>query len=345
MTDTMWGEKVTEYFYSLTPDTILNAIEQQGFRCTGRCFQLNSMENRVYQIEIEIEEPAYETKQIIVKFYRPGRWSESQILEEHQFLFDLEEADLSVVAPLKSKDGSSLFLDEQSNILFTLFPKIGGRNPDEFPLETWPQIGRLIARLHGVGKGREAPTRPRLTTDTYVKAAANFLVETRQLPPHIEERYLRAVETLCREAGGLLSTLPSHRIHGDAHMGNLLHGREGYFWVDFDDMMTGPAIQDLWLLLPDTPDECPEIVEALIGGYEEMQHFDYRSLHLIEALRAFRMIHYSSWVARRQEDPYFQRAFPDFGSATYWERHLQDIEEQVIRAVDILCQATVSGFL
>ena len=242
-----WGSEETKYFYELTPERILDAVETFGFKCTGRCMALNSMENRVYDVEIEVDdEKSLRTRSErfrIVKFYRPGRWTETQIREEHQFLLDLTELEIPVVAPLQFGDGETLLKVPDCNIWAAVFPKVGGRNPDELQDDQLPLVGRLLARLHNAGATREASHRVQLCPATYGLENLQFLLDQQILPEQIEDRYADLVEEICDISEPWFAESEVQRIHGDCHLGNLLWGDAGPFWVDFDDMVRGPCVQ------------------------------------------------------------------------------------------------------
>lgn len=342
-----WGEAETKYFYELTPERILSAVEAYGLRCTGRCLALNSLENRVYEVEVVAEDASLETYGVetvinqstvssspsehfrIVKFYRPGRWTAAQIREEHQFLLDLVSLEIPVVAPLRSTNGETLLEVPDCQIFYSLFPKIGGRNPQELSDEQLPLIGRLLARLHNCGAVRQAEHRITLSPDSYGRASLKFLLDAKILPPHIETRYADLVNRICDIADPLFEGVATQRIHGDCHLGNLLWGREGPFWVDFDDMVVGPCVQDLWLVVPGRDEQSRWQMSILIEGYEQMREFDHRTLKLIEPLRALRMIHFSGWIAKRAEDPAFSKVFLDFGTERYWSEQITNLQEQL----------------
>jgi Ser/Thr protein kinase RdoA (MazF antagonist) len=335
-----WGGSTTKYFFTLTPDRVLAAVEASGIQCTGRCQALNSFENRVYDVEIEASESdgseAPETRSPsarhrIVKFYRPGRWTKEQILEEHAFLADLDAAEVPAVAPLRFADGSTLrTLD--SGIHYTLFPKIGGRAPDELDDESTRRVGRLLARIHQVGRAREARHRIRLTPESYGLANLEYLLDKNLIPGEFRARYEKAATEICAITKPWFAETRAQRVHGDCHLGNLLQrsasgttGSTQWFFVDFDDCCVAPPVQDLWLLLPGRD---RQKLEVLLEGYEEIGDFDRASLRLIEPLRALRFIHYTGWVARRWDDPAFPQAFPQFGSFRYWKDETEDLERQ-----------------
>ena len=223
-----WGSAETKYFYELTPDRILDAVEHFGFRCTGRCLALNSMENRVYDVEIEVEdESALKSRSErfrIVKFYRPGRWTQEQIHEEHQFLLDLVELDIPVVAPLTFGEGETLLKIPDCNIWCAVFPKVGGRNPDELSDAQLPLIGRLLARMHNAGAIKEALNRVQICPDTYGREGLKYLLESQTLPAHFEQRYADIVNEICDLSDPWFEQAEVQRVHGDCHLGNLLWG-------------------------------------------------------------------------------------------------------------------------
>ncbi len=325
-----WGSSETQYFYQITPEKILDAVEAGGLRCTGRCLPLNSMENRVYEVELELdEEPATPSERFrIAKFYRPGRWTQQQILEEHAFLKDLKDAEIPVVAPQPFSDGSTLHKLPDIDIWYTLFPKMGGRSPDELNDEQLLQIGRLLARMHNVGAAKEAPSRIQLNATTYGVENLKYLIDSKVIPVNVLPRYQKAVEDICKVSEPWFAAAEVQRIHGDCHLGNLLWGSAGLYWVDFDDMVRGPCIQDMWLLLPGRDAYAKRQLNVLLQGYEQMREFDDTTLRLMEPLRALRFVHFSAWISKRWEDPAFPRAFAHYGSPKYWEEQLADMEEQ-----------------
>jgi Ser/Thr protein kinase RdoA (MazF antagonist) len=328
-----WGAKETEYFYALTPHKILDAVEHFGFRCTGRSLALNSMENRVYDVEIDIEDeklpPNSPERFRIIKFYRPGRWSKEQIQEEHSFLFDLVENEIPAVAPIKTEDGTSIFELPEINIFCAVFPKVGGRNPDELTDDQIPLVGRLLARLHNIGGIKNAEHRIQLTPETYGLQSLDYLLDNEILPEHLENRYADVVEDICEACSEDFARVEYQRIHGDCHLGNLLSGKQGLFWVDFDDMVRGPCVQDLWLMFPSRDEFSQEQLKKLIAAYEQMRPFDHKSLRLIEPLRALRMIHFNAWIAKRWEDPAFKNTFVEFGTEKFWNEQIISLDEQL----------------
>jgi len=288
----------------------------------------------VYEVEIELPEqhivrsPA--EKFVIVKFYRPGRWSWDQIQDEHDFLFDLESHDIPVVSPLKRSDEHSVFEDTQLGLMYAVFPKVGGRSPDELDATQCEMVGRLLARMHNVGALHQAEHRIHLSTETYGIANLKWLIDSKLIPTNYTIRYKNAVEEICKISSAWFSSTPQIRIHGDCHLGNLIWGAHGPFWVDFDDMVTGPAAQDLWLMIPGRDEAAKTQLETLINAYEMMRPFDRNSLRLIEPLRALRFVHFAAWIGKRWEDPSFPRAFSYYGTDRWWAEQTRDLEEQLL---------------
>ncbi|OFY99423.1 MAG: stress response serine/threonine protein kinase YihE [Bdellovibrionales bacterium GWC1_52_8] len=327
---------VTEnYFFELTPERVLEAVETAGLLCTGRCMALNSFENRVYDVELEGEPPT----RTVAKFYRPGRWTEAQIREEHEFLFDLQAEEVPVIAPVSflasgqgndsGTAGLSTLHRTPTGIWFSLFPKVGGRAPEELSDDQLLRIGRLLARIHNVGARKDAPHRVKIGPESYGISNLEFLLGNNFLPLDFSGRYDKAVREICGLTRNLMENVTFQRIHGDCHLGNLLWNQNGPFFLDFDDMVRGPAVQDLWLLVPGRDPEALRQRNVLLEGYTEMRVFDPATLRLIEPLRALRFVHYAAWIARRWQDPAFPRAFPHFGTHRYWQDETEDLEEQL----------------
>jgi Ser/Thr protein kinase RdoA (MazF antagonist) len=314
---------MTDFFFRLTPDWVLRAVEAGGFRPTGHCSPLTCLENRVYDVRLE------DGTHVVAKFYRPGRWGRETILDEHRFLADLREAEIPVCAPLPFADGDTLH--EVEGIHYAVWRRTGGRAPDEFRDEQLEVLGRLLARIHNVGAAGTAVHRPRLDAKSGALAPLALLEERGFLPRECRRRYRAAVEQVASLYETWSEGVPVHRIHGDCHVGNLLHGAEGWFFLDFDDFVVGPAVQDVWMLLPGRDAEGHRQREVLIGAYRQFRDFEPRWLRLVEPLRAFRFIFYAAWIARRWEDPAFPAAFPHFGTPHYWENETRDLEEQVGR--------------
>ena len=323
---------VTDQFYNLTPEKALSSIEKQGFCLTGRFTQLNSYENRVFSLELDTEmtentpDIAKGPSDIIAKFYRPNRWSKEAVREEHQFLFELLDSGLPVVAPLKLHNSEETVFS-MDNIHATIFPKAKGRIPQDLNIDEFKSIGRLLARLHNVGAKSEAQHRPKLDAHSYGDASLGLLEQI--IAPEIKPRYLEVADEILYILEELLLTEPFIRIHGDCHKGNLLQtdpltGPKEFFFVDFDDFCNGPVAYDFWMiLLGQTKVES----DAFISGYSEFRNFDAKSLELMEPLRALRMIYYSAWIARRWSDPNFKILFPNFNSYNYWAEELGELEK------------------
>ncbi len=309
-------------YQDLQPDDILDSVESLGLRCDGRLQALNSYENRVYQVGIEDGAP------VVVKFYRPGRWSDAAILEEHGFAFELAARDIPVVAPLRHA-GSSLH--RHRDFRFAVSPRVAGRIPELDDLRLLRQVGRLVARLHLCGQSRPFEHRPHLAPRLFGDASRDFLLDGGFIPAHVVQAY----ESLCADlldavnAAWARAGARELRLHGDFHPGNVLAQDGQVHVVDLDDTCTGPAVQDLWMFLSgDRHEQEPQLAE-LLAGYLEFREFDPAELQLIEALRALRIMHYAAWLARRWEDPAFRAAFPWFGTARYWEDHVLSLREQL----------------
>jgi Ser/Thr protein kinase RdoA (MazF antagonist) len=309
------------FFFQLTPDIILKAVEESGFEPTGHCMALNSYENRVYDLKLE------DGSHIVGKFYRPGRWSREQIREEHDFLLELRGDEIPVCAPLRFPDGGTIH--EIEGIYYAVWPRTGGRVPDELSDEALGMLGRLLARIHNMGAAKKPSHRISLTGETYALRPLALLLEKDLLPAHCRDRYAGAVKEIVKIYETLCAGVPFHRIHGDCHLGNLLHGTEGYFFLDFDDFLTGPAVQDVWMLVPARDREGLRQREVFLDAYRMFRDFDSSWLRLVEPLRALRYIRYAAWIAARWDDPAFPAAFPHFGTVQYWEEQTADLEDQL----------------
>lgn len=337
MSNNMWGNKETKFFYQLSPDNVLSALENLGLKTTGRCLALNSMENRVYEIELDTPYPYLDHKidHIVAKFYRPGRWNKEQILDEHKFILELFEQEIPVIAPIEI-DGTSLFYDEETNLYFCFYPRKRGRTLGELTDDQYAQIGRLLGRIHNIGQRDSADHRLHLDIETYGRSNLSHLLSNNLTPdefkPHLEV-IANQIFDLSQKHFNNIKTI---RLHGDCHMGNLIwREEEGMSIVDFDDMVMGAAVQDFWLLLPAEGEEAIEKREQLLRGYEMFREFDRRELNLIEIYRALRYIHYTTWVVRRFEDPSFQNAFAHFKTPHYWQTLIQDlrVQQQKIQSI------------
>ena len=301
---------LTASFFALTPNRVLDAVEVGGLRSTGRCLPLRAFENRVYEVELEDE------RRLVVKFHRPGRWSREAILDEHAFLRDLAEAELPVVAPLDLGKGSTL--GEIDGIFYTTFPKIRGRMTDELDADGRRRIGRTIGRVHAVGAARPAPHRPRMSVERYVHEPLKVLMAGDFIPGSLAPRYRDVAMRIADAIAKPLAAAPAQRIHGDLHRSNVLWTADGPVLVDFDDFITGPPAQDLWLLAPGNTEEARRARWEIVEGYEIFRELDRSTLELCEPMRALRIIYMSAWIARRWDDPSFPVAFPTFRDHRYW---------------------------
>jgi Ser/Thr protein kinase RdoA (MazF antagonist) len=301
--------KAGSSFHTLTPDRVLDAVEVGGLRCTGRCLPLRAFENRVYEVELEDE------RRLVVKFYRPGRWSRETILDEHRFLQDLAAAELPVVAPVDLGTGHTLH--QANGIHYAAFPKVRGRTLDELDAEKRRRMGRTIGRMHAVGAARAASHRRTLSVQSYVHEPLEALLRGKFIPENLGPRYRDVALRIADAVAKPLAAVRVQRIHGDLHWGNILWTPEPLL-VDFDDCMMGPPVQDLWLLASGGTEEARKAREDLIEGYEVFREFDRSTLALAEPLRAMRIIHMSGWIAKRWTDPSFPPAFPSFKDVRYW---------------------------
>ncbi|MBI2993487.1 MAG: serine/threonine protein kinase [Gammaproteobacteria bacterium] len=311
-------------YQELQPDDILNAVEALGYRCDGRFLALNSYENRVYRVGLE------ELSPIVVKFYRPGRWTDAAILEEHQFAIELAtEAEVPVVPPVVHHDAT---LHHFSSFRYSIFPCRGGRSPDLDNMDLLRHLGRFVARIHLHGERKNFIHRPTIDLDSYGIVSRDFLLKAGFIPEHLHVAYTSLCEHLFEAIGECYAQAGKPRIlrlHGDCHPANILTIDEEIHIVDLDDARMGPAVQDLWMFLSgDRFEQTPQLQE-LLGGYTEFRRFDAPELHLIEALRTLRIMHYAAWLARRWEDPAFKIAFPWFNTNRYWEDHILSLKEQL----------------
>ena len=314
---------MTAPFGPLTPDFVLSAVEATGLFCDGRLLTLNSYENRVYQVGIEDAAP------LVAKFYRPARWSDEAILEEHAFLAELAEAEIPAV-PALAIGGRTLH--HADGFRLALFPRRGGRAPELDDPEVLTWLGRFLGRIHAVGARQPFLHRPTLDIRSFGEEPRDALLASPFLPQELRDTWLSVVEQAldgvrrCFErAGGL----PQIRLHGDVHSGNVLWTDDGPHFVDFDDARNGPAIQDLWMLLSGDAPAMARQLDAVLEGYEQFAHFEPRSLNLVEALRTLRLIHYAGWIARRWDDPAFPAAFSWFDTPRYWQDQILALREQV----------------
>lgn len=311
----------TEYFYDLTPDRIYDAFAQAGLELTPSLRWLNSMENRVVGVE------DLEGERWVGKFYRPGRWTRAALEEEHDFMLELFEGDLPVRPPLELEDGSTI--GETEGIFFTIFPHHLGRMPDEITFELTDELGALVARLHRVGERYDHRHRPRVGPAEWGLNNLKSLAQEEVVPSQIWRSYERCVKELCANLEERFAEADDLRLHGDLHRGNILCSSLGTSFVDFDDTTMGPAVQDLWMLVPGRDNDARALREAFLESYEKVRPFDRRELDLIEPLRALKFVRHAAWVARRRKDPAFAKLYPDVESHSYWRRELTDLEGQL----------------
>jgi Ser/Thr protein kinase RdoA (MazF antagonist) len=309
-------------FTGLSPDVVLDAAASVGLDVDGRLFALNSYENRVYQL-------GSAQGHLVLKFYRPERWSDEQIGEEHQFAAELAAAELPVAAPV-AIDGRTLFTYREFR--FAAFPWMRGRAPELDDTDARQLLGRSLARVHQIGALRPFRSRVRLDIERFGLDACKQVLASSLLPDVLRERYLQTSEDLLEQIEAAFrgaSPLREIRIHGDCHLGNLLWNEQGPAFVDLDDCVTGPRVQDLWMLLSGSRSDQRRQWAELVEGYTQFADFDFREVALIEPLRALRMLHHAAWVSHRWRDPAFPRAFPWFGEHRYWEGYLGDLREQL----------------
>ncbi|MDJ0927669.1 MAG: serine/threonine protein kinase [Gammaproteobacteria bacterium] len=310
-------------YQDLQPEDILGAVESLGFRPDGRLLALNSYENRVYRVGLEDAAP------LVVKFYRPGRWTDAAILEEHEFAAELAADGVPVVDALRVAGQT---LQHRGEFRFAVYPCHGGRAPELDDMQLLRQLGRLVARIHLRGATGDFDARPHIDLASFGNASSRYLLEAGFIPAELQPAYASTCDDLfagiqaCYER----ADHPRHiRLHGDFHPGNVLVRDDRVHIVDLDDARMGPVVQDLWMFLSGPRSEQTPQLEELLRGYTEFARFDARQLHLVEALRTLRILHYAAWLARRWTDPAFRIAFPWFNSNRYWDEHILSLREQV----------------
>jgi len=305
-------------YSALTPEVVLDAVSALGLRPDGRLLALSSYENRVYQVWLEDEAP------VVAKFYRPGRWSAAQIDEEHAFARELAEREIPMVAPI--------FEGHFSGFIFAVYPRRGGRTPELEERNTLEWIGRFLGRIHAVGATQPFRHREALTPDTFGTEPRGWLLQHASIPDDLIEAWKAATEQAlslvqrCYERAGDIGSI---RLHGDCHAGNILWTDEGPHFVDLDDSRMGPAMQDLWMLLSGDRASMTRQLGDVLAGYEDFMQLERCELHLLEALRTLRLIHYSAWIGRRWDDPAFPAAFPWFNTQRYWQDRILELREQI----------------
>ncbi len=315
-------------FHDLGPDRVLNLIETElGIRCNNLFRTLNSYINRVFEIETE------EGIRLVVKFYRPGRWSKKAILDEHRFLLELADQEIPVIAPLFYRDRETLA--ESDNLLYSIFPKCGGRSSDEFTEEEWLQLGRLLGRVHQVGEAGKAKNRIIMAPRHSTLDQLNYLLGSPCVAEDLKPQLRAAVLGIIEDIEPLFAQTRMIRIHGDCHFSNVIHRPgESFHLIDFDDMAMGSPVQDIWMLLPGTADEAAVELDLFLEGYETFRVFDRQTLRLIEPLRAMRFIHYMAWCAHQVDADGVTRAIDGFGSREYWQKEIADLIDQRARIAE-----------
>lgn len=339
-------------FAGLMPDTVLDALQSVGLLGDGRLMQLNSFENRVFQVHLE------DGSVMVAKFYRPGRWSDEQILEEHAFACELAAQEIPVIAPwpLRTRAASPIvrepdaptqtgtpgdhldidptlatFRTADGPMRFAVFPRRAGRAPDLEQAEVLQRIGRYLGRIHQVGQRQPFLHRQTLSVSSFGRGPRDELLELGRIPLELESAWRRTTDELLARAEVAFDAIaaPTLRLHGDAHAGNVLWTGDGPHFVDLDDAIQGPAVQDLWMLIPGEPSAARHAWRELLAGYEDFMEFDDAQLGLVEPLRSLRLIRHNTWIAKRWDDPAFPAAFPWFGDSNYWRQQLQQLQEQL----------------
>jgi Ser/Thr protein kinase RdoA (MazF antagonist) len=314
-------------FHCLTPDRIITLVEKGlDRRCTNLCRPLISYINRVYELEAE------DGSGLVVKFYRPGRWSQAGLQDEHDFLLELAGQEIPVVAPLMLRDGSSL--GSYGNIYFAVFPKTGGRSFDEYNDDQWLELGRLLGRTHNIGAMHLPKDRLTMAPDRSTRQQVDYILNGGFMPDDLQSRFKDLTDALINEITQLFCNIGMIRIHGDCHFSNLIYRPdESFYLIDFDDMVVGPPVQDFWMLLPGYREDSLAEIEIFLEGYEMFRDFDLDSLRLIEPLRAMRYIHYTAWCAYQYAEDGETRVDADFGSRQYWQTEMGDLADQLERIV------------
>lgn len=322
--NTSSNNNIDHAYANLSPDEVLNSLEQFGLQCDGRLLALNSYENRVYRVGLEEDD----RPNIVAKFYRPNRWSDAAILEEHAFTKSLAEEEIPVVAPIAINGATLLKTD---HFRFSLFENRGGRALDLENFDHLEQMGRFMGRIHQVGRNQPFKHRPTLNPQSFGYEPRKFILDNGFIPNDLLPAYESLTSDLllqtesCYQRAGQIDIIP---CHGDAHPSNILWTTDGAHIVDFDDARMAPAIQDMWMFLSGDRAEQTAGLDAVLSGYTEFSEFNARELHLIEALRTLRLIHYYGWLAKRWEDPAFKMAFPWFNTQRCWEDHILSLREQ-----------------
>jgi Ser/Thr protein kinase RdoA (MazF antagonist) len=312
-------------FHDLTPDRVITLVEKElGVRCTNLCRPLISYINRVYELESE------DGAGLVAKFYRPGRWTLDGLQDEHDFVLELAEQEIPVVAPLMLRNNRTLGRNE--DIYFAVFPKKGGRSFDEYDDDQWLELGRLLGRTHNVGGQKPPRDRITMAPDQATRHQVDFILNNDFIPPDLLGRYKELTDSLINVIKPMFNDVEMIRIHGDCHFSNLIYRPdESFFIIDFDDMAVGPPVQDFWMLLPGYMQDSLAEIDIFLEGYETFRDFDRQTLRLIEPLRAMRFIHYSAWCAHQVAGDGESRVAVDFGSRDYWQGEIGDLEDQLER--------------
>ena len=312
-------------FHGLTPDVIITLAEKAlGVRCTNLCRPLNSYINRVYELEYE------DRTGLVIKFYRPGRWSKNGLLDEHTFLLELQAREIPVIAPLQMADGGTV--GQYGRIMFACFAKCGGRSYDEYSEDQWLELGRLIGRVHAVGAMHLPQDRITMAPGGSTRSQVDTLLAGNLIPADLRQEFQRLTDSLIKEITPLFDHTRMIRIHGDCHFSNLIYlPGKSFYIIDFDDMAVGPPVQDFWMLLPGLMQDSLLEIDLFLEGYETFMDFDQRSLALIEPLRAMRYIHYIAWCAHQVSEDGESRVAPNFGTREYWQQEMGDLADQLER--------------
>ncbi len=316
-------------YANLTPDCVLDALESCGLQVDGRMLALNSYENRVFQVGIDRDDRAHRDSFVVAKFYRPHRWSDAQILEEHSFARELIEQEIPVVAPLEIAGQT---LHAHAGFRFAVFPRRGGRTPELERADVLHWIGRFLGRIHAVGARAPFVHRPTLNIDTFGVASRDFLLQGNFVPDDLRAVWQSVIDQALEETQRgfeRVGPVASLRLHGDCHAGNVLWTPDGPHFVDLDDARNGPAVQDLWMLLSGDASTMQIQLAHVLEGYRMFHTLNTDECALIEPLRTLRLIHYAAWLARRWQDPAFPAAFPWFGTTRYWQERIQELREQI----------------
>lgn len=315
-------------FNALDPETVITLAENAtGIRCSNLCRPLASYINRVFELEQE------DKTGLVIKFYRPDRWSLDALQDEHDFLTELNEQEIPVIAPLKLQNGQTL--GSHNNVPFAVFPKCGGRSYDEYTDDQWLELGRLIGRTHAIGAGQEPRDRIIMHPAKSTRDQVSYILSTKSIPTDLAKAYQTITDRLIEEITPMFDNSEMIRIHGDCHFANLIYRPgESFYIIDFDDMAVGPPVQDFWMLLPDYTENSAVEIDIFLEGYETFRDFDRRTLRLIEPLRGMRFIHYTAWCAHQVEEDGISHAIPEFGSREYWQQEIHDLEDQLERIKD-----------